>query len=242
MTDFKKAIYSNYVQHHTQQLYGRETLQGLRSKFPAWRYYFGNLLPKSKAAVVLDIGCGDGGFVFFLQSMGYTHAEGIDISQQQIEVGRYLGIKNLQVSDLHEFLIDKQSSFDCIVARDVMEHLTRQEMFEAMQKIYSALRPGGSFILQSPNGEGIFYASIFYGDYTHEIAFTETSLSQLCRNTGFEHLQFKATGPVPHGIFSLIRWGLWQLIVLKAKFFKMIETGSWGGTYTQNIIAKATRY
>lgn len=239
--EFKEAIYQNYVLHHTQRLYGQESLERMRRQFPVWRYYFHSLLPADKDAAILDIGCGDGSFVHFLHSMGYTHAEGIDLSEQQIETGQALGIQHLQVADLHSFLSAKTAAFDCIVARDVLEHLTRQEVFDALLCIHAALRPKGCFILQSPNGEGLFYTSIFYGDFTHEIAFTQSSLSQVFRNTGFEQVSFRPTGPVPHGILSSIRWALWHLIVLKTKFLKMVETGSWGGIFTQNIIAKATR-
>jgi 2-polyprenyl-3-methyl-5-hydroxy-6-metoxy-1,4-benzoquinol methylase len=238
---FKEAIYGNYVKHHTAQLYGQETRDSIRAAFPVWKYYFGKLLPLEKTAQILDIGCGKGSFVAFLQEMGYTNAGGIDLSAEQIEYGKSIGITHIECADLHKYLSDKTADYDCIIARDVMEHLTRQEVFDAFLTIQKALKPGGSFILQSPNGEGIFYTSIFFGDFTHEIAFTASSLSQISLNTGFSAVACYPTGPAPLGIFSWVRYVLWKIVVWKIRFVKMIETGDGSGIFTQNLIAKVTK-
>ncbi len=241
MQEFKDTIYKNYVKSHTQPLYGQESLKRIRQQFPVWNFYFRKLLPVNKNAPILDIGCGTGSFIWYLNQTGYIHAEGIDISKEQIDVGTALGIEHIQCAELHTFLSDKKETYDCIIARDVLEHFTRQEIFEILVAVRAALHPGGSFIIQSPNGEGIFYTSIFYGDFTHEMAFTQSSLQQICRNTGFERVECHPTGPVPKGFVSSIRWLLWQLIVLKTRFYKMVETGSSRGIFTQNLIAKAVR-
>ncbi len=133
----------------------------------------------------------------------------------------------------------KKGAYDCIIARDVMEHFTKQEIFDILDKVKFALREGGFFIMQSPNGEGLFYSNIFYSDFTHEIAFTRASISQIFLNTGFTQVSCHPTGPIPHGIISTLRWLIWNLIVAKSRFYKMIETGNNEGIFTQNIIAKA---
>lgn len=238
---FKEIIYRNYVSNHTSRLYGHETLNSIRASFPDWKYYFSKLLPASRDARILDVGCGKGSFVLFLHETGYTSAAGVDISAEQIESGQSLGISNIYCADLHSFLEEKTAAYDCIIARDVVEHLTRQEVFDAFFAIQKALAPGGSFILQSPNGEGLFYTSVFFGDLTHEIAFTRGSLEQLYRNTGFNAVECHPTGPVPKGFVSSVRYLLWQLVVLKTRFVKMIETGDSSGIFTQNLIAKAIK-
>ena len=238
---YKQTIYNNYLENHTKWLYGQESLSRIKNQFPVWNYHFGKLLPQDKNATILDIGCGTGSFVWYLNQSGYTNAVGIDISEEQIAHGRSMGIEHIQRADLQVFLSERKNQFDCIIARDVMEHFAKQEIFDTLSLIKSALRTGGAFIMQSPNGEGIFHSSILYGDFTHEIAFTEKSLNQIFRNTGFIHIECHPTGPVPKGIISAIRWLLWQLIVFKTRFFKMVETGSGKGIFTQNIIAKAVK-
>ena len=238
---FKEVIYNNYVRNHTRQLYGTDTLDSIRLHFPVWKYYFGRLLPLDKNARILDVGCGNGSFVYYLQQTGYLHAEGIDLSGEQIAYGRSLGISSIQKADIKIFLEEKKEEYDCITAFDVLEHFTRQEIFDILTAVCAALKPGGCFILQSPNGEGLFHSGVFYGDFTHEIAFTESSLRQICLNTGFSTVTCFPTGPVPKGIVSAARWLLWQLIVLKMRLYKMAETGSGKGIFTQNLIAKAIK-
>ena len=239
---FKEVIYQNYVVNHTSQLYGVETLERIRlNSFPDWKYYFEKLLPSDKSAKILDIGCGNGSFVHFLNETGYKLSGGIDLSAEQISQGYSMGITNITCADLHTFLKDKTEVYDCIIARDVMEHLTRQEIFDALTVIQKSLCPGGCFIMQSPNGQGIFHTSLLYGDFTHETAFTESSLNQICKNTGFTTVSCYPTGPVPKGFISSIRYMLWQMVVLKIKFTKMIETGDSSGIFTQNMIAKAVK-
>ena len=62
-------------------------------------------MPEDKKAKIIDLGCGNGGFVYWLQQIGYQNAEGIDISAEQIETGQKLGIKNIKQADIKEFLI-----------------------------------------------------------------------------------------------------------------------------------------
>lgn len=238
---FKEVIYKNYVRNHTRQLYGTETLESIRRHFPVWNYYFKRLLPANKEALLLDIGCGNGSFVYYLQQAGYADARGIDLSEEQVAYGRSLGIANIRSAGLFAYLADKKEVYDCITALDVLEHFTRQEVFDILTAVCAALKPGGCFILQSPNGEGLFHSGVFYGDFTHEIAFTESSLRQICLNAGFSTVTCYPTGPVPKGIVSAARWLLWQLIVLKMRLYKMAETGSGKGIFTQNLIAKAIK-
>jgi 2-polyprenyl-3-methyl-5-hydroxy-6-metoxy-1,4-benzoquinol methylase len=238
---FKRVIYENFVKRYKEPLYGQQSIQRIQGNFAMWRHHFGRVLPSDKEASILDIGCGDGGFVLFLQTEGFRRAGGIDVSPEQIETGRSMGIDNIECIDFRDHLPGKVEVYDCIVARDVLEHFTRQEIFDILALVHGALRPGGRFIAQVPNGEGIFHASILYGDFTHEIAFTRSSLQQVCQNTGFGRLDCYPAGPAPKDALSAVRWLLWQLIVLKTRVYKLVETGSGRGIFTQNLIARAMR-
>jgi 2-polyprenyl-3-methyl-5-hydroxy-6-metoxy-1,4-benzoquinol methylase len=236
MTSFKEKFYQQYVTTHNSLLYGQASLARFRSQFPVWKYYYQNLMPQEKDAVLLDLGCGNGGFVFFLQQLGYSNVRGVDLSAEQIDEGNGLGIKGLEVADIKQFLSTVES-VDCVIARDVVEHFTRQEAVDLLTLIAQKLKPGGRFIMQVPNGQGLFYTSIFYGDYTHEMAYTESSVRQLFLNTGFSSSFCVPTGPVPHGLISSVRWLLWKYRVLIHRFWKMVETGNGNGLFTSNLIA-----
>lgn len=234
---FKDALYENYRSTHNAHLYGTITLESIRKNFSVWNYYYGTHLPSDMNASILDIGCGDGAFVYFLQQKGYKNIEGIDLSEEQVETGLQLGIKNLKVEDVNTFLMNQSDRFDLIIARDVIEHFTRQEAFELLLKISSALKPGGKFMMQVPNGQGIFHTSIYYGDYTHEVAYTTSSVRQLFLNTGFAESACFPTGPVAHTWKGTIRKILWTLKVLSHRFWKAVETGNPSGIFTSNLIA-----
>lgn len=236
MTSYKVKFYEQYVATHNSHLYAKPSLDVFRSQFPVWRHYYGDVLPSDKSASILDAGCGDGGFVFFMQEQGYTHVTGVDVSVQQIQQGSSLGIKGLTVADLREYLSNTEP-LDCIVARDVIEHFTRQEAFELLSMMAQKLKPGGRLIMQVPNGEGIYFTSIFFGDYTHEVAYTVGSVRQLFLNAGFTSSYCLPTGPVPHNWRGRIRQGLWAVKVLQHRFWKMVETGTGAGIFTSNLIA-----
>jgi 2-polyprenyl-3-methyl-5-hydroxy-6-metoxy-1,4-benzoquinol methylase len=240
-TGFKNRFYKSYRSTHNNLLYGVPNIADIQRKFSTWKYYYGKLLPTLKSAHILDVGCGEGAFVYFLQEQGFVNVRGIDVSLEQVEAADQLGIHQVVQADASDFLSRPENKFDVIIARDVIEHFPRDEAFDLLQKIFEALRPGGTFIMQVPNGQGLFYTSIFYGDYTHEIAYTESSVRQVFLNAGFRRVMCFPTGPVPHSLFGLLRIFFWWLKVKHTQFWKMVETGNPNGIFTSNLIAKGEK-
>ncbi len=249
---YRDKLYSKYVSTQTSRLYGKQNFDSIKKQFPAWQSYFGKFLPQNKNVKILDIGCGNGGFVYWLQRLGYQNAEGIDISKEQIEVAQKLGIKNIRQEDIKKFLnfgtsdvlgtSEVQSiKYDIIFCRDVLEHFNKEEILDILEKIYKILNNNGVLVIQAPNAESSFSGKIRYGDFTHEISFTETSIRQILLATGFREITIYSQPPVIHGLKSLIRYLLWRLIELKLRFYLLVETGSSQGIFTQNLIAVAKK-
>jgi 2-polyprenyl-3-methyl-5-hydroxy-6-metoxy-1,4-benzoquinol methylase len=233
---YKQKLYTNYITTHNGLLYDKPTLSAIENNFVVWDSYYKSILPTDLNLPILDIGCGNGSFVYYLHQRGYKNAYGVDVSLEQVNEGQRLGIENIRVCDLSTAL-NEEKSYQCIIARDVVEHFTRQEAFDLLLMVSGRLLKGGLFIMQVPNGQGIFYTSIFFGDYTHEQAYTESSVRQLFLNTGFSSSFCKPTGPMPHGIVSSVRWLLWNYKVLVHRFWKAVETGNGKGIFTSNLIA-----
>ncbi len=234
-------FYSHYVTDHTSHLYGQVTVEGIRKQFPVWKKYFGKFLPDRRDADILEIGCGYGGFLYFLQTLGYQNSSGVDVSEEQAELAGTLEIKNVMKCDLLEFLQGKNEKYEVVFARDIIEHFSKDEIMRVLDLVFRALKCNGLFIIYTPNAESPFGGRYRYGDFTHEIAFTESSLHQVMKLTGFNEISCYAAGPVPHGIKSVIRSLGWQMIETAVKFYMLIETGSCKGIYTQNIIAVARK-
>ncbi|KKK97832.1 hypothetical protein LCGC14_2648830, partial [marine sediment metagenome] len=76
-----------------------------------------------------------------------------------------------------------------------------------------------------------------HGDFTHDLAFTSQSISQLLRVAGFTKVSAFPQRPVVHGVISFLRYILWRLFELVFHLYLLIETGSPRGIFTQNIIA-----
>jgi len=235
---YRDKLYSTYVSNNIAHLFGETSIATIeKQQFPTWKRYYSKLLPENKHAKIIDIGCGSGGFVYFLKQLGYENSCGIDISPEQIRIAKNLGIKDIECADNMIFLKDKQNSYDVVIAKDLIEHFPKEDIMELLVLVFNSLKQGGIFIIQTPNAESPFGSRFRYYDFTHSVAFTKSSLSQVLRATGFGKVRCYPMGPVPHGLKSSIRFLLWNVIQIMIKFYMLVETGRSNGIYTQTIIA-----
>lgn len=236
-----KDFYSKYVSTHTANLYGEVGVEDTKRNFVVWNSYFGKFLPKDKKAKILDAGCGIGDFVFWLKDMGFDGAEGVDISGEQISVGKKAGFVGIKEGNVFEELSNNAQHYDAIFARDILEHFTKDDAVDFCKKSVDGLVDSGVFIVQTVNAENLLWGRLRYGDFTHEQAFTETSIRQLLMVAGFKDITVFPQRPVIHGIKSLFRYIIWMLFELLLKFYLLVETGSSKGIFTQNIIVAAKK-
>jgi hypothetical protein len=82
---------------------------------------------------------------------------------------------------------------------------------------------------------------IRYGDFTHELCFTRTSLSQLLLSSGFQQANCFEDQPVPHGMKSAVRWALWKVFRNLLRLYVAAETGDSGhnAVFSQNLLCVA---
>lgn len=241
--DYRSRLYHDYIKTHFGFIrdISIEALEGYRVFF---KHYFGRFLPKDKRARILDVGCGYGAFLYFLRKEGYQDVYGVDISPEQVEAAKRLGLEGVYCGDLRTFLEEHNNikEFGCITALDLVEHFPKQEVLPFLEMVYGALKPNGTFIMQGPNAESPFFGAIRYADFTHEMAFTRESVSQILRHVGFANIKVCSTGPVVHGLLSAARWIIWQGVRLLLTLYLAAETGVLRGhILTQNLIAVAQK-
>lgn len=208
-----------------------------------YKYYFRGWLPKEKSATIADVACGSGRLLYFFLNLGYSDIVGVDISPEQVFIARQV-VPNITEGDVFDWLDDRKDSFDLIVGLDIVEHFTKVEALRFVDFCFSALRPGGRLILQTPNADSPFGNSMRYGDFTHEISFTPNLLSQLLRLSKFDEVEIREAGPVPSGysLNSTVRFVLWQIIRLGIQFWNLMEMGSAGSNiFTRNFIISAIK-
>ena len=237
-TNRQQQIYTRYLSSCPENLQ-KYRFSSFEQQFSMFEVYFGRLIPQNKKAKILDLGCGSGAFVAWLQSKGYKGVEGIDISPEQIGAGKKYGVKNLRRGDVLAFLGDKEEVYDLISAHDLIEHFEKDRILALLELIHKALKSGGGKLLISTlNAESLFSARHRYSDFTHEVGFTPHSLCQILYFTGFKHVKIFPKGPYVHGLKSAMRWLLWRGMKQFIRFYLLVETGSSGdGVYTQTMYA-----
>jgi 2-polyprenyl-3-methyl-5-hydroxy-6-metoxy-1,4-benzoquinol methylase len=240
---YRSRIYNNYVKAR-EQLLAPQTLQGLAPRAPYLRRLVLQHFPADRDAAILDLGCGHGALIHFARELGYRGLRGVDDSPEQVAAAQRLGIEGIEQCELRSALTAQaDASLDTVVAFDVIEHFTRDELLPFVDAVARVLKPGGSWIIHVPNGESPLIGAIRYGDITHELAFTRTSLSQLLLSSGFGGVQYFEDTPVVHGAKSAVRWALWKTIRGVLRLYVAAETGDGSGRqiFSQNLLAIACK-
>lgn len=240
---YRGRIYGRYVEARAETP-APKNLTGLKPRAPYLRRLIWQYFPSDRNAAVLDLGCGHGALIHFAREAGYLNVSGVDGSPEQVAVAKRLGIEGVAAGDLREALTAQQdASLDVVVAFDVIEHFTRDELLPFVDQVQRVLKPGGRWIIHVPNGESPFFGTIRYGDLTHELAFTRTSISQLLLCSGFADVRCFEDTPVVHGAKSALRWVLWKVFRGLLRLYIAAETGDAGRAhiFSQNLLAVARR-
>jgi len=233
--NYRKRIYESFVSKHWAYTHSlKEEEYELYAKSAKKRYE--NILLQDKGANIIDIACGGGHFLYFLQQQGYIHTQGIDISQEQLDVAEKMGVKNLQKEDFGEYLPKCLGKFDMIIANDIIEHLTKDEVLNFLDTIYNSLKPRGHILIGVPNVQCLFSGKPRYCDFTHEQGFTPGSLSQVLRICDFQNIKVYGEEPVIHDLRSFIRAMLWQIVKSILKVYLIIESGTGRGLWKKDYI------
>lgn len=238
---YRDKFYKKYVSSHAATIHGGQNISIIEGQFSTWKSYFIKFLPKDKNAAILDVGCGDGGFVLWLNSMGYKNVQGIDYSAEQIEVAKSYGVNNVHQADALIYLPENPDKFDLVFSSDVLEHIPKENVLEFVACIRISLKPCGFFVAQTVNAESLMWGRLRHGDFTHEGAFTQTSIRQVFSLAGYDEIRVFPQRPIVHGLKSLVRYCIWRMFELFFHFYLAVLTGGSAGIFTQNLIAVAKK-
>lgn len=225
MENYRTKIYKYYSTNSGKNL-APQTIEGFKEREPFFAKIIKNYFPKNKDIKILEIGCGYGSFGYFIQNAGYENYLGIDGSEEQVSEAKRLGI-NIILGNLVEYLQKQDSnSLDLLIAIDVIEHFKKEELSDLIDDMNRVIRKNGMIITHQPNGESPFGNSIRYGDFTHELAFTQRSISQIFLSSGFSSVKSYEDKPIGHGLKSNFRLILWNYLVTPIyKLLLIIESG-----------------
>ena len=240
-TDYRKRIYDAYV---TSGQAGVTDQAVLASRASPIRDLIRRHFPAEHDLVGVDLGCGYGAMLHFAHEAGYRGLRGVDQSQEQVDLAQELGVEGVSCGGLMETLAGMpDASQDLLLAFDVLEHMTRDELIPFVDEVERVLRPGGRWLLKVPNAESPLFGRVRYGDLTHELAFTRESVSALLRASGFSEVESFEWGPRPDNLRGFARWLVWQGIRTALRVWLAAESGDAGGraVFTQTLVAVAIK-
>ncbi|MDJ0847465.1 MAG: class I SAM-dependent methyltransferase [Myxococcota bacterium] len=139
---------------------------------------------------ILDVGCGNGRFLGLLRDFGPPEWElvGVDFDEENVEKCRAAGFE-AHASRMEEFR-EGEGSFDAVVMLQLIEHV--EDPVEICRRVFALLRPGGHFIVETPNLAGLDYRAFegrYWGHYhfpRHWNLFSTDSLQRMLEEQGFE--------------------------------------------------------
>ncbi len=123
-------------------------------------------LGEIKGKKILDIGCGDGLYTLTFLKLGAEFVAGQDISENAVKTAIHTcgkeGFQNFSIKEGNcENLLFDNDSFDLVFAGDVFEHITFQQKVNFVNEIFRVLKPGGVFVVKTPN-KSYLKAANFY--------------------------------------------------------------------------------
>jgi SAM-dependent methyltransferase len=136
---------------------------------------------------VLELGFGNGALLAWLRASGHSPT-GIELDSELLERARNAGI---QVFSSMETMAAAQDLYDLAVAFDVIEHIPREELVDALQRIRAVLRPGGHLLVRFPNGDSPYGRRHQYGDLTHTTVIGTGAIKQMATLTGFKVISLR---------------------------------------------------
>ena len=172
--EYRCKIYPKYTSQNVASYLNLSESEYVHWGAATSSYIYG-WLPSNKKAQCLDVACGAGHTIHLLKTNGFNDITGIDICPEQVLTSKKIW-SNVFEANAIDYLKQHSESFDLITGFDIIEHFTKNELFEFLEGVYGALRPGGILILQTPNADSQFGLTLRYGDITHELILNKHSL------------------------------------------------------------------
>jgi O-antigen chain-terminating methyltransferase len=135
----------------------------------------------------LDIGCGAGEFLSFLEKEG-VKSVGVDFNAQEVERCRQKGL-DAHCAEALDFLKDGGGLYCGISLLQVIEHIERPRYIELISLAKKRLAKGGLLVLETINPLHARALAGFYTDPTHYIPVPSDYLAFLAQWCGFAKVE-----------------------------------------------------
>lgn len=151
---------------------------------------FFNYVKLNTGDKLLDVGCGEGIFLYYLQNLKLK-TYGIDIDPRAIAMaGKICKNTVLKCSPFKDSSINSEfSDFDIITSFNYLEHIT--DPVGELKHIYSLLKTNGICIIALPNYERVpkIFDPVTDRPPNHFTLWSKESLRNALENTGFKNIK-----------------------------------------------------
>lgn len=170
---------------------GLASIVGLRKSQEQIRMMF---LGDIKRGKVLDVGCGDGGFLNLMSKAGWS-VDGLDFDAKAIESAKIQYGLQLRHGDLHGAKYP-DNTFDAVTMSHVIEHVPDPVSLLAEAK--RVLKPGGRLVVTTPNNRSFGHEKlqrywVGLDVPRHLNIFTLSTLRECAKCAGFEQIEATST-------------------------------------------------
>ena len=147
-------------------------------------------IKKTKGEKILDVGCGEGGFLYLLKERGFS-VFGVDIDQRGVEIAKKdFGLQNVKVVAWQELpKLNWQNTFSVVTLFDTLEHVS--DPLQLLRFISSLLADNGCLYISVPSYERqprLFDPEADFPPH-HLTLWTRKGLEIALEKTGFKKMQ-----------------------------------------------------
>jgi 2-polyprenyl-3-methyl-5-hydroxy-6-metoxy-1,4-benzoquinol methylase len=175
------------------------------------------LLEQRQQGRLLEIGCGQGGFLRLAET--HFDVSGIDISHQAVAAlhphfGERISVFNVEQRPL------TQRNLQVIAAFNILEHLRQPD--KVTRRLADALEPGGLLIGSVPNNSHLLGGLVTqignFFDRTHISTFTPPTWQRIFHHAGFSQVDFFGEVTIGRNRCVYIRRPFWPHISFNLMF------------------------
>jgi SAM-dependent methyltransferase len=192
-----------------------------------WRYILGALKRHGAGPGLLDVGAGNGYFVYLARTEFGLAADGLEISAAEADYARdTFGIELLR-GDLS--VVTKK--YDIVTSFNVLEHV--KQPMELLTQMSERLAPGGLLVVTTPNPHCIHRRLRGLNNWNmvcpphHINLFTRTGLREMLTRMGFETLEYSTLSTYINSVRKIDTQGL----VLRRAAFQALKTANLGADH-----------
>lgn len=181
-------------------------------------------LPSDRDASILDVGCGSGRVLAFLEARGYRQLEGFDRDREAVAIARARVAAPVALErDWPHFFANRHSAFDLIVLKDVLYYIPLDQVVDHLRIVREALKPRGRVIVEVFNGAAFTGPFVAYKDEAILWTPTEHTLRRFMERAGFSGVTLRAQVPPSRSMrrraFNLAGRG-WRLVLRAIYLFE----------------------